>query len=94
MTHKRELSIEPKNGKWNVYEWSIHPTSSVLAGLDRKVWQDDFDTPQEAARAFPDAVLYQSFVEPPQLSSQPPSGYYGGDGGFYDAGEYWSEDDY
>ena len=29
-----------------------------------------------------------------QVNPQAPAGYYGGGGGFYDAGEYWGEDDY
>lgn len=88
------LSIEPKGGEWNLYQWYIPSRSSVLAGTEQKRWLESYPTKAEAQKAFPKAEVYDSFAPPDQLPKEPPSGYYGSEGGFYDAGEYWSENDY
>lgn len=88
------LSIEPRRGRYNVYQWYIMGAGSVLTGTEQKRWLDDFETKDEAIAAFPKADVYVCWVAPQELPEQAPAGYYNGDGGFYDAGEYWSESDY
>lgn len=88
------LSIEPRRGRYNVYQWYIKGSGSVLTGTEQKRWLDDFDTQEEAIAAFPKAEVYACWVAPDEVPEQAPAGYYGSDGGFYDAGEYWSENDY
>jgi len=88
------MSIEPRHGVWNVYQWYLKGSGSVLSGTEQKRWIDDYETKGEAEKAFPDAEVYLSFCPADQVSPHAPAGYYGGDGGFYDAGEYWSEEDY
>lgn len=41
--------------KYGVYEYDIHPDSSVLAGQVRRVFIDWYDTEEEAVAAHPDA---------------------------------------
>lgn len=43
--------------KYAVYEYSLHPRSSVLAGRERRVFYDDFDTLEEAQAAYPRAAV-------------------------------------
>ena len=86
-------SIEPRYGEWWVYQWFI-PESGVNQGLEQKRHLDDFETKAEARQAYPEAEVYASWCPPQELSPHAPPGYYGSDGGFYDAGEYWSEEDY
>ena len=40
---------------WVVYQWSVYPNSSVLAGQDCKQLVDSYDTLTEAQAAHPDA---------------------------------------
>ena len=88
------LSIEPKRGEWNLYQWYIPSRSSVMSGTNQKRWLESYATKAEAQKAWPKAEVYDSHVPADQLSREAPAGYYGSNGGFYDAGEYWSEEDY
>lgn len=52
-----EKTIE-ENNQWNwfaVYEWSVYPNGSVLAGQDCKRFVDRYETLTEAQAAHPDA---------------------------------------
>ena len=89
-----EVAIEPRDGLWQVSQWSIMGSGSVLEGTNQKEFLDDFETKEEAIAAYPKAEVYAGWVAADQLPLEPPAGYYGSDGGFYDAGEYWSEEDY
>ena len=52
-----EYTIEPNKSQGvNVYHWSIYPESSVLAGQNCKKFVDSYDTPEEAAAAYPGAA--------------------------------------
>ena len=58
-----EYTIEFKDdyGKWSVYEWSIYPRGSVLAGQNCKRFVTWFDTEEKALAAYPKAdVGYRS----------------------------------
>jgi hypothetical protein len=52
-----------------------------------------FDSQEAALKHYPDATV-TGYAPPAEVSRQAPAGYYAGNGGFYDAGEYWAEDDY
>jgi len=90
-------AIEPaRNGEgFNVYEWGLHPKGSVLEGQHSKKFVD-FSADQYALKLkYPGAEVFEHIVPcTSQVNPQAPAGYYGGGGGFYDAGEYWGEDDY
>jgi len=54
-----EKTIE-KNDQYNwwvVYQWSVYPNSSVLAGQDCKQLVDSYDTLTEAQAAHPSAEV-------------------------------------
>ena len=92
-----ELKIEPSmpdHEPYSVYSWGVHEAHSVLAGQPRKVWEDSFDTVEQAKAAFPTAEMSHALLEPVADIGPAPANYYSGDGGFYDAGEYWDDDDY
>jgi hypothetical protein len=93
------LQIEKRNKvlgsgtEYCVYQIFEYGSSSVLAGSIGRRYRGAFDTVADAKSKFPDADaggLYEST----ELPREAPAGYYGSAGGFYDAGEYWSEEDY
>ncbi len=61
-TKKRNLTVERgrgatyRNEKFVVYEHSVYPRHSVLAGQDRRVWIEEYETLADAQRAYPTAV--------------------------------------
>jgi hypothetical protein len=79
---------------WNVYGWSTYGPSSVLAGQPRKVFLESYETSEEVERNYPGATPSNRWTEPEVSVGPAPANYYASDGGFYDAGEYWSEEDY
>lgn len=90
-------TIEPdKRGDgFNVYEWGTYPKGSVLAGQDRKTFVDASSDQYELKLKYPGAEVFDHVVEcTATVNANAPANYYAGDGGFYDAGEYWGEDDY
>lgn len=56
-----------RNNRYTVYEHSIYPHSSVLAGQQRRVWMDDFDTLAEAQAAYPNATVSGATYREPYL---------------------------
>ena len=72
------------------YGHGVYEDSSVLAGQDRRVFLDYFDTLEDAVKAYPDGEL-GVFTSSPRsvMPSCAPS-----DFDPYDAGECWGEDDY
>lgn len=71
-------TIEPTQGatysrnSFSVYELSTYPRSSVLAGQQRRVWLDEFDTIENALMAYPDAVVRcGSSYQAPSLNHLP-----------------------
>jgi hypothetical protein len=61
-TPKRDLTIErprgmtySRNTTWTVYEHSIYPRHSVLAGQPCRKFVDNFETIEEAKKAYPTA---------------------------------------
>jgi|APSaa5957512535_1039671.scaffolds.fasta_scaffold66892_1 hypothetical protein len=95
MNNTRDITVEEKPGTMGVtvYEWSKYPPSSVLAGQHRKKYLDQFRTWEEALDSYPEGIV-TGYNPPAEVPRQAPPGYYSGNGGFYNAGEYWSEDDY
>ena len=43
--------------RWTVYEHGVYDRDSVLSGQSRRSWLDDFDTLEEAQKAYPEAVV-------------------------------------
>ena len=69
-----------------------YPEGSVLAGQQQEVITCSYNTLKEAKEAYPDADVSDSphvMLNRPSVSPFPPS-----DFSYYDAGEYWHEDDY
>lgn len=60
-----------KNSRYTVYEHSKYSRSSVLAGQDRRVWLDDFDTLAEAQAAYPKARQSGATYQPAYLEHLP-----------------------
>lgn len=49
---------------FHVHGWSTYSESSVLAGQQRKVWLNSFDTQEAALKAYPKAVASHLLLEP------------------------------
>lgn len=64
------------NNKFTVYEYDEYPSSSVLAGQERRRWLDEFDTLTEAQAAYPDAVESGCGYREPYLGHLPDDGDY------------------
>ena len=79
---------------WKVYGWTVYESSSVNAGQSRKVFLESYETSEEIERNYPGVTLSNKWTEPEVSLGPAPANYYAGDGGFYDVGEYWSEEDY
>jgi len=43
--------------RWTVYEHGVYDRDSVLSGQSRRSWLDDFDSLEEAQKAYPEAVV-------------------------------------
>ena len=56
---------------YGVYEYSEYPRSSVLAGQERRVFLNFFDTLEEAKAAYPNARQYGCGYAPPSLEHLP-----------------------
>ena len=87
-------TIQFKQDGWNVYGWDKYPSGSVYAYQPRKTFLKSFDRCLDAQSKYPSAQFSNVLLEPQPTIGQQPANYYAGDGGFYDAGEYWSEEDY
>jgi len=87
-------TIQFKHGGWNVYGWDKYPSGSVYAYQPRKTFLKSFDRCLDAQSTYPTAQFSNVLLEPQPNIGPQPANYYAGDGGFYDAGEYWSEEDY
>jgi hypothetical protein len=69
-----EYTIERGRGatyaseRWTVYEHGTYDRDSVLSGQSRRTWMDDFETLEEAQKAYPEAVVCAaSTYQPPYL---------------------------
>jgi hypothetical protein len=95
MKDKYEYYTMTQDGDyWNVYGWSVYDKNSVLAGQPRKVFLESYETSEEVERNYPGVTPSNRWTEPEVSVGHAPANYYASDGGFYDAGEYWSEEDY
>jgi hypothetical protein len=58
--------------RWTVYEHGTYDRDSVLSGQSRRTWMDDFETLEEAQKAYPKAVVCSfSTYQPPYLNHLP-----------------------
>ena len=57
--------------EYGIYEYSIYPADSVLAGQTRRVWLDSYTTLEEAQEQYPDAEVTTSCYQPPYLGHLP-----------------------
>lgn len=55
-------------GGIDVLGWGTYPDSSVLAGQAMKVFLDNFETEEEARKAYPQAENFSSHWTEPQVS--------------------------
>ena len=90
--------MESETSGWWVIKHDVYPRGSVLEGQDRWAREQHYDDVEKAKKDYPEAEVLDYSTRPrpgegPSIGPCPP-GYYGSDGGFYDAGEYWEEDDY
>lgn len=88
-------TIEPQTCEYTqkksfaVYGHGIYENTSVLAGQYRRCFIDNFNTIEEAQKAYPDADESGSTKINIPMSDCPPS-----DFDPADAGEVWHEEDY
>lgn len=54
--------------EYGVYRYDEYPSSSVLAGQERRSWLDSFKTLEQAREAYPDAEYSGPRYRPPSLS--------------------------
>lgn len=59
------------NDEYGVYQYSVYPRSSVLAGQTRRMFIDSFKTLDEACKEYPAAVITGSCYQPPYLGHLP-----------------------
>jgi hypothetical protein len=57
--------------EYGVYEYSTYPRSSVLAGQERRVFLDSFETLEQAQAAYPDADFTGCGYREPYLEHLP-----------------------
>lgn len=75
---KQDIRIEfPMRGetynkpKYGVYRYSVYGPTSVLAGQQRRVFLDSFDTLEEAQAKYPTATTAGCGYLPPSLDHLP-----------------------
>jgi hypothetical protein len=78
MSRRPDIRIEyPSRGttycsdEYGVYEYSRYGRSSVLAGQQRRVFLDSFDTLEEARAAYPTAKVCDCGYQAPYLNHLP-----------------------
>ncbi len=78
MAKKEDLRIEyPCKGatysrpQYGVYKYDTYPRSSVLAGQQRRVFMDSFDTEEQALAAYPKAKRTGCGYQKPYLDHLP-----------------------
>ena len=62
--------------EYGVYQYSVYPRSSVLAGQTRRVWLDSYTTLEEAQAQYPEAEVTTSCYKAPYLNHLPDDGDY------------------
>jgi len=70
----RGATYRNSNDTWTVYEISRYPRGSVLAGQQRRVWMDDFNSLDEAKAAYPKAEVSGCTYREPYLNHLPDDG--------------------
>ena len=56
-TIERGRGATYSSDRWTVYEHGVYDRDSVLSGQSRRTWLDDFDSLEEAQKAYPEAVV-------------------------------------
>ena len=77
---------------WVVYGWGTYPRTSVLAGQPMKQFIDSFDTREEVAERFPEAVDSSKWLDPQVSLSHLPGEDDPVPGGMYP--DDWDREDY
>ena len=72
--NSRGATYRNSNDTWTVYETRWYPRSSVLAGQQRRVWVEIFNSLEEAKEAFPDAEVSGCTYREPYLNHLPDDG--------------------
>ena len=89
---KAETIYPLGDGKYEACGWITYPKGSVLEGQSQECVVDIFRSLEEAKEKYPGVEVseYGRCKEHrPSVSLNPPK-----DFDYYDAGEYWSENDY
>jgi len=69
--NSRGATYRNSDDTWTVYEIRQYPRSSVLAGQQRRVWVEIFNSLEEAKEAFPDAEVSECTYREPYLNHLP-----------------------
>ena len=64
----RGATYQNSEDTYTVYEISTYPKSSVLSGQMRRRWMDEFESLDEAKKAYPTAEVSDCTYRPPCLS--------------------------
>jgi len=78
-----------EHGAYHVYEIGVYEEGSVLEGQVKNSWKGSFLTKQEAQAEYAGAYEVGGLSKANVVPLNPPP-----DFSYYDAGEYWGEDDY
>lgn len=92
MKAKAETIYPLGEGKYEACGWITYPKGSVLEGQSQECVVKIFDSLAEAVEEYPNLEVSQygrCREHRPSVSVNPPS-----DFSYYDAGEYWGENDY
>jgi len=67
----RGATYQNDMGTFTVYKLGVYPRSSVLAGQQQRVWMDEFQSLEEAQKAYPKATFSGSTYREPYLEHLP-----------------------
>ena len=70
----RGTTYQNDENTFTVYEIGKYPRSSVLAGQQRRIWLDEFDSLEAAQKSYPKAKLFGNTYREPYLEHLPGSG--------------------
>jgi len=92
MKAKAETIYPVGNGKYEACGWITYPEGSVLEGQSQECVVAIFRSLEEAKAKYPNVEVSEfgrCKENRPSVPRNPPEGF-----SYYDAGEYWGENDY